>query len=262
MCFFVNRNRIDYNLCMRAAALLSICVIFALDTHADFKSEQLRQPRVREAYRACGEKILENLHAKGLQPHELEIYIRSFKQEMCLEVWGRKPGDTPMVLLAKYPVCAFSGTIGPKRCQGDSQVPEGFYSIDRFNPWSNFYLSLGINYPNFADRILKTCNDPGGTIFIHGSCVTIGCIPITDIWIRELYIYCVEAKNSGQKKIPVHIFPSSLDQINYRRLQGIYFQQKKWLELWEDLKTAYDLFENKHTPPQIRFLPSGRHKIK
>ncbi|MEI6614216.1 MAG: L,D-transpeptidase family protein [Chrysiogenales bacterium] len=242
-------------------ALIVSCMICALDILADFKSEQQRQTRVREAYRVCGEKILKNLQSNGLQPHELEIYIRSFKQEMCLEIWGRKLGDSPMVLLATYPICDFSGTIGPKRCQGDGQVPEGFYCIDRFNPWSDFYLSLGINYPNFSDRILKTCQDPGGTIFIHGSCVTIGCIPITDPWIRELYIYCLEAKNSGQKKIPVHIFPSRLDQINYRRLQGTYFQQKEWLGLWEDLKTAYDLFKKKRTPPQIRFLPTGRHKI-
>lgn len=246
---------------MRAAVLIFLCMFCTLNIPADFKSEQLRQPRVREAYRACEEKIIKNLLAKGLPAQGVEIYIRSFKQEMRLEVWGGKPGDIPMVLLASYPVCAFSGTIGPKRCQGDGQVPEGFYCIDRFNPWSNFYLSLGINYPNFSDRIMKTCQDPGGTIFIHGSCVTIGCIPITDPWIRELYIYCLEAKNSGQKKIPVHIFPSRLDQINYRRLQVTYFQKKEWLDLWEDLKTAYDLFENKRTPPRIRFLRTGRHKI-
>lgn len=101
-------------------------------------------------------------------------------------------------LIKDYQICSLSGELGPKRQQGDLQVPEGFYWIDRFNPASNFYLSLGINYPNQFDRILGKSGELGGDIFIHGGCVTIGCIPITDDKIKELYLIAVEAKSNGQ----------------------------------------------------------------
>ena len=173
-----------------------------------------------------------------------------------------EPGDTPMVLLAKYPVCAFSGTIGPKRCQGDSQVPEGFYSIDRFNPWSNFYLSLGINYPNFADRILKTCNDPGGlySSMVHAS---LSAVFLLLIFGSGNYTFIAWKQKTADRKRSRFIFSLRAWTRSITVVcREFIFSRKKWLELWEDLKTAYDLFENKHTPPQIRFLPSGRHKIK
>src|SRR5690606_11025729 len=96
-------------------------------------------------------------------------------------------------LVKTYPVCSSSGLPGPKRKKGDRQTPEGFYHIDRFNPQSAFHLSLGINYPNSSDKILGH-SDPGGDIFIHGSCVTIGCVPLTDDLIKEVYVLAVEAK--------------------------------------------------------------------
>jgi murein L,D-transpeptidase YafK len=109
-------------------------------------------------------------------------------------VGKKNTSDQEFLHIKTYTVCATSGLIGPKRMQGDLQIPEGFYYIDRFNPYSNFYLSLGINYPNTSDRILGDKNNLGGDIFIHGDCVTIGCLPITDSEIKELYIFCVEAK--------------------------------------------------------------------
>ena len=81
-----------------------------------------------------------------------------------------------------------SGTTGPKRLQGDFQVPEGFYHINEFNPNSNYHLSMGLNYPNSSDRILSDSLRPGGEIYIHGSCVSVGCIPLNDDEIEELYL--------------------------------------------------------------------------
>lgn len=109
-----------------------------------------------------------------------------------------------------YPFCASSGILGPKRKEGDRQIPEGIYYINHFNPVSNFHLSLGINYPNPSDKILSDPAQPGESFYIHGNCVTIGCIPISDDKIKELYILAVEAYNNGQVKIPVHIFPDRL----------------------------------------------------
>src|ERR1044071_6542809 len=91
--------------------------------------------------------------------------------------------------------------------EGDYQVPEGFYYINEFNPQSTYYLSLGINYPNASDRILSDSLRPGGGVYFHGSCVTVGCIPLTDQQIDEIYILAAHAKDMGQDFIPAHIFP-------------------------------------------------------
>lgn len=246
----------------RLSGVFIILFILMGSLHGDFKSEQMRQQRVSRAYSLCGDSLQRRLREKNIDLTGLNLYLRVFKREMILEVWARNSGETgPMTMILEYPVCASSGTIGPKRRQGDMQVPEGFYYIDRFNPWSRFHLSLGLNYPNPSDRILKSGPDPGGDIFIHGSCVTIGCVPITDNCIRELYILCVEAKSGGQRRIPVHIFPAMLDEHGYNRLRQTYFMKAGWLKLWEDLKQAYDLFESRRIPPQIRFINDGRHRI-
>src|SRR6185503_6049357 len=135
------------------------------------------------------------------------VYIRSFKYDSQLEVWVKNERKDPYKLFKTYKVCALAGSLGPKRMEGDYQVPEGFYYINEFNPNSSYYLSLGINYPNVSDRILSDSLRPGSAIYIHGSCVTVGCIPITDGQIDELYILAAHAKDAGQDFIPVHIFP-------------------------------------------------------
>ena len=109
---------------------------------------------------------------------------------------------------------------GPKRREGDLQIPEGFYYIDRFNPKSNFYLSLGINYPNQSDRVLGKRGNLGGDIHSYTAAgVTIGCVPITDEYIKEVYWLAVQAKSNGHAKIPVHIFPTELDDQTMGRLK-------------------------------------------
>ena len=102
-----------------------------------------------------------------------------------MEVWIKEASKDYYVLLNTYDFCTTSGTLGPKRKEGDLQIPEGIYTINHFNPQSNFYLSLGINYPNASDKILSDPVHPGGDIYLHGNCVTIGCIPLTDDKIKE-----------------------------------------------------------------------------
>jgi murein L,D-transpeptidase YafK len=168
----------------------------------------------------------------------LQIFIRAFKQEKSLEVWARNSDEEQFKLLTKYPFCESSGQLGPKRKMGDLQTPEGIYFIDRFNPASNYHLSLGINYPNDNDKVLGEKNNLGGDIFIHGDCVTVGCIPITDDKIKELYLLCVEAKTDGQLKIPVHIYPFNLTKANLDR-----YKSNPNYNFWETLKPKFDLFE-------------------
>ena len=106
-----------------------------------------------------------------------QLLLRGFKKEKELEVWAAAKKSGPLTHIATYEICFMSGHEGPKRKQGDLQVPEGFYVVDVFNKGSDFFLSLGLNYPNDYDRRLKRT---GSAIMIHGACVSIGCLAMTD----------------------------------------------------------------------------------
>ena len=135
------------------------------------------------------------------------IFLRALKREARLELWART-GATPFQLIRSYPITYSCGEPGPKRREGDRQVPEGFYEIDRFNPESNFHLSLGLNYPNASDRLRSDQAQPGSDIFIHGGDGSIGCIPIGDENIEEVFLAAWDARAHGQEKIEVHVFPA------------------------------------------------------
>ncbi|MDQ2180777.1 murein L,D-transpeptidase family protein [Marinifilum sp. D714] len=241
--------------------LTFILVLQSISMSSSFKSQQLKYPRVREA---CAEKendILKLLDNKSIKIDELEVYLRAFKFGQKIQLWGKNKSDQKFKLIKEYKVCRKSGKLGPKRKQGDLQVPEGFYYIDRFNPASNFHLSLGINYPNQSDLFWANKTNPGGDIFIHGSCVTVGCLPITDDQIKELYIFCVEAKNNGQQKIPVHIFPVKLSNKNFDVLVSKYKEDQDKITIWKDLKNVYDSFNKTRQIPKVTFLNNGKHLI-
>ncbi|MCK5761171.1 MAG: L,D-transpeptidase family protein, partial [Candidatus Delongbacteria bacterium] len=222
--------------------ILLMIVTISFSQSRSFKAEQKRFSRVREAYTGKFDGVISLLEEKSIDISKLNIYLRAFKKEEVIELWGKNNSDSVFKLIKKYDICATSGDLGPKRKQGDYQVPEGFYYIDRFNPYSNFYLSLGLNYPNKSDRILGTKGKLGGDIFIHGNCVTIGCLPITDDKIKELYLFCVEAKNNGQNKIPVTIFPTELTDSKFAELKAKYSSDTDKIGLWADLKKGYDIF--------------------
>lgn len=245
---------------IRTISVLVITLLLLTAAAFSFKSEQKKYPRVKTAYEEKESFIKRQLHAKGIKFSEpIQIYLRAFKEESLIELWAKNNTTNTFHLVDSFEVCSMSGTIGPKRKQGDRQVPEGFYHIDRFNPASNFHLSLGINYPNASDKIMgKANNNLGGDIFIHGACVSIGCMAITDDQIKELYIYCVEAYNGGQTKIPITIFPARLTTSNYNRLTRRMPEQK---ELWTELQTAYTLFNAQKKLPNISFLEDGSQKV-
>ncbi|MBD2768266.1 hypothetical protein IC235_10215 [Hymenobacter sp. BT664] len=172
----------------------------------------------------------------------MEIFLRLIKTNRELEVWARNQGARSFKLLHRYPLAATSGHLGPKRRAGDRQVPEGFYEIDRFNPQSDYHLSLGLNYPNAADRALGEPN-PGGDIFIHGGEVTIGCLPITDLGIEEVYLLAVTARAAGQTVIPVHIFPFPITETELAKHATSFHQA-----FWRELMPGYTYFEQHHEP--------------
>lgn len=182
------------------------------------------------------------------------IFLRAFKQERELELWGAG-SNGEMHLLRTYTVAAASGGPGPKRREGDLQVPEGVYHVDRFNPHSRFHLSLGINYPNRADRMFADPANPGGDIFIHGNQVSIGCLAMTDTKIDEIYSLATAARQT----IPVHIFPCRMAGQAYRDLKR---GHPEFALLWNQLQPIYARFEETHRVPQVSITRKGAYALR
>jgi murein L,D-transpeptidase YafK len=239
--------------------LISCSFVFMTDS---FKSQQQKFFRVKTAYHEKQTAIKDLFSLKGIDINSASIFIRVFKKEAQLEIWAKTPNHKSFLLVKTYEICTSSGVVGPKRKQGDGQVPEGFYEIGRFNPLSNFYLSLGVSYPNASDRILGDKENLGGDIFIHGNCVTIGCIPLTDDKIKEVYLMAVEAKSNGQQKIQVHVFPCRMNDWEMKNLETQYSTNPKMISFWKNIQIGYTFFEEKHILPSVSVLPSGLYFIK
>lgn len=129
---------------------------------------------------------------------DFEMGILAFKKEQILEVYIRKNKTENWKLLKMYPFTTFSGKIGPKLKNGDKQIPEGIYQMEYLNPNSKYHLSIKVNYPNAFDKEkakLDGRTDLGGDIMIHGKNVTIGCIPVGDKNIEEIFILATKTKN-------------------------------------------------------------------
>jgi murein L,D-transpeptidase YafK len=176
-------------------AVLLMLIVYGVRAQQSFLENQKLFPKVGVAFREKEEALKKEFEKKGLSYPAKYIFLRSFKLDSELEVWVKNNVNDTFRLFKSYRVCTLSGKMGPKRKEGDRQVPEGFYYINDFNPNSNYHLSLGLNYPNYSDKILSDPKKPGGDIYIHGSCLTVGCIPLTDEFIEEVYILAVNAKN-------------------------------------------------------------------
>jgi murein L,D-transpeptidase YafK len=226
-----------------------------------FKESQLQFSRVKDAYREKEITVKKYFVNKNLNYQGYYLLLRAFKKEKVLEVWIKERSAYQYKLLKQYEFCTGSGTLGPKRKEGDGQIPEGFYKINHFNPKSNFHLSLGINYPNTSDKILSDKNTPGSSIYIHGNCVSIGCIPISDDKIKELYILAIEARNNGQQDIPVHIFPSHLDTDHLRSLESIHRGDDQLISFWKNLQNLYLDFEKTKIPKPIKVRSNGEYYL-
>ncbi len=214
---------------------------------------------VAKALAARKAGLVKLLAKQGLSYPPREVYLRVFKREGALEVWARERGH--FALVRSYPICAASGDLGPKRRSGDLQVPEGFYVVDRFNPWSAYHLSLGINYPNASDRKLGYKASLGGDIFLHGKCASIGCVAITDGPIEDVYLLADGAHRRGQARIPVHIFPTRLDAKGIAWLEQEHSSKRALLDFWASLRPAYELFEKSRAVPRTSVDVRGRYHV-
>jgi murein L,D-transpeptidase YafK len=199
---------------------------------------------------------------KGFEWPVRYVYLRAFKLEKVLEIWVKSDLAEPFQYLKTYKICATSGNFGPKRKEGDKQIPEGFYYINEFKPNSNYHLALGLNYPNPSDQKKSDPKSPGGDIYIHGNCVTIGCLPMTDEVIEEIYYLTTAAKNEGQDFIPVHIFPYRFDHPSSDRQYKTRTSNRTDLDLFnKPLFEAYDFFENTHQLAAVLINGKGDYII-
>lgn len=238
-------------------------LVYSMSFGQSFLQQQLQNPVFQEAYQQKDSVLKREFEAKGLTYPSRFIYFRSFKYDSRLEVWVKNNPTDTFKLFKSYRICALSGALGPKRQEGDYQVPEGFYYINKFVPGSIYHLALGLNYPNFSDRSNGDKSNPGSGIYIHGSCVTVGCIPLTDPKMDEVYILAVHARNLGQNYIPVHIFP-----VDFNNNRSVAYMDKSNADdkanqqFWGKLKKAFDDFNATHRLPVILFDQNGRYVVK
>ncbi len=225
---------------------------------SDFFKKQLEFPRVRDAFEQKERILKELLTEHNIHSFDIDLYLRAFKQEKKLEVWGKSKAEEKYKLIQDYNFCVSSGTLGPKRKEGDFQIPEGFYHLSHFNPKSNFLLSLKINYPNTSDKILSDPSKPGSDIYIHGGCQTVGCIPITNDKIQILYLLTVLAKEP-EKTIPVHIFPFRMIEPNMNE-NLIEFPEHE--HFWKSLKEGFEYFEEEKKLFEFNVLLTGEYEVR
>ncbi|WP_426751534.1 L,D-transpeptidase family protein [Myxococcus sp. Y35] len=219
--------------------------------------------RVAAAREARSKQVAALFSKAGVSWPPEQLYLRAFKHERELEVWaGSRTGA--LVKVQTYPFCAASGVLGPKRRQGDEQVPEGFYTIDLFNPKSSFHLSMRVSYPNAADRFHKVAGVPlGGDIYIHGSCVSIGCIAIENGPIEELYLITLDTRTKTKRDVPIHIFPRRLDAAGLAALTKDLPPESPLAAFWRSLEPAYSQFEALRRVPVTSVDPkTGRYLVK
>lgn len=171
------------------------------------------------------------------------VFVRIFKKEATLELFLRK-GDR-FELFAAYPICFYSGRLGPKLKRGDRQAPEGFYTVGplQMNPNSRWHRSFNLGYPNLHDRALKRTGD---FLMVHGGCSSIGCYAMTNPVIDEIWSLTAAALKAGQGQFQVHAFPFRMTERNLKRHAA-----SKWAPFWQDLRRGYDLFEATGLPPTV-----------
>ena len=183
------------------------------------------------------------LAEKGMT-EQSPVLIRIFKAESELEVWKAKDNGR-FYHFKTYPICSYSGELGPKVKQGDRQAPEGFYSVslDRMNPRSKYHLSFDVGFPNTYDRAYGRT---GTNIMVHGDCTSSGCYAMTDAVVEEIFALAREALQNGQSEIQLQAYPFRMTKANLEA-----HKDDEWYDFWKNLKEGYDYFEISRLPPTV-----------
>ena len=172
------------------------------------------------------------------------ILARIFKEEAQMEVW-KQTRDGQYVLLKTYPICRWSGDLGPKKKEGDRQAPEGFYTITpgQMNPASNYYLAFNTGFPNAYDR---SHGYTGSELMVHGDCSSRGCYAMTDEQIQEIYALARESFGGGQRAFQLQAFPFRMTALNMAK-----HRNNPNFAFWKMLKEGYDNFEVTRQEPKV-----------
>jgi murein L,D-transpeptidase YafK len=178
--------------------------------------------------------------------------IRTYKKEAELEIWKMK-SNGEYALLKTYPMCRWSGQLGPKKREGDMQVPEGFYSIapGQMNPNSHYYLAFNVGYPNAYDRAYGRT---GGKVMVHGVCSSAGCFSMTDEQVADIYAIARDSFNGGQREIQLQSYPFHMTAENMAK-----FRLDPNIDFWKNLKSGSDYFEVTKAEPPV--LVCGKHYV-
>lgn len=239
-----------------ASALAGLATLLLLPAHVSALSIELKDVAAdrieRQRSAARGEIPLPNTPDVGRTEARLEdkglasgspVMLRIFKETSELELWMENDGV--FVHFATYPVCHWSGSLGPKLAEGDKQTPEGFYTITRrqLHRTGRWRRALNLGFPNVYDQSHERS---GSYILVHGGCSSIGCFAMTNPVISEIFKLASAALYNGQKHIPVHVFPFRMTDENLDR-----HRSTEWHQFWMNLKEGYDTFERTHRPPRV-----------
>ncbi len=229
--------------------LLLIAIIFLNACAAQLPtSERLERVRLAKQEALAQEMLTDNLQFGA------PSFIRVFKSEKLVEAWVQDQETGRYVPFKTYPICNYSGDLGPKQAEGDHQAPEGFYAVGagQMNPWSSYHLSFDIGFPNEYDR---TYRRTGSNLMIHGNCKSEGCYALTDPAIEEIYLL-TEASIANGYNVPIHIFPFRMTPPNMLK-----HADNKWYPFWQNLQDGYNAFERTKIPPNID-VKNGRYIAK
>lgn len=195
------------------------------------------------ANRQLPERILATMRAKDMDKGA-PIMARIFKEENTVEIWKQKRNGR-YDIVATYPICKWSGKLGPKYTEGDRQAPEGFYTVrpSQMNPRSGYHLSFNIGFPNTYDRVNGRT---GANLMVHGACSSSGCYSMTDPQIEEIYAFGRDAFQGGQTEFQIEAFPFRMTAANMAR-----YRNDANYNFWKMLKVGYDNFEITKVPPKV-----------
>ena len=233
----------NLSLLVRAATVAAICVAGAF--LAGCNSDEISLANNAKANQPVPPKLVADIAAKDMDSQS-PILIRLFKQEAELEVW-KQDRSGQFALLKTYPICRWSGDLGPKIREGDRQAPEGFYSISpaQMNPQSAYYLSFNTGFPNAFDKALGRT---GSELMVHGDCSSRGCYAMTDEQIAEIYALGRESFFGGQRAFQFQAYPFRMTPANMAR-----HRNNPNMPFWKMIKEGYDHFEVTRHEPKVDF---------
>jgi len=226
-------------------ALITSAALAAGALLAGCNSDEISLAQNAKANQPVSPKLVAEMTEKDMDLQS-PILVRLFKQEAELEVW-KQDRSGRFALLKTYPICRWSGDLGPKVREGDRQAPEGFYNISpaQMNPQSAYYLSFNTGYPNAYDRSL---GHTGSELMVHGDCSSRGCYAMTDEQIAEIYSLGRESFFGGQRAFQFQAYPFRMTPVNMAR-----HRNNPNMPFWKMIKEGYDHFEVTRQEPKVDF---------